>query len=142
MNPKAKMALGMGLVAFVATVMLLSALGVLKDEPSTSKPRTPAAVKPLTGSELACPGSAEEVRYVMGGTASRMNYTIETPTGSEQGVTVGTSKTFCFPARAFHYLSLQNDTEFGTVECSIEVDGLVVSQNKSAGAFVIAGCDD
>jgi hypothetical protein len=38
------------------------------------------------------------------------------------------------------YVSGQNATEYGTVTCRIKVDGNVVSQNTSSGAYSIATC--
>ncbi len=40
----------------------------------------------------------------------------------------------------FFYISAQNHEDKGTVTCTVEVDGQVVSINTSSGAYVIASC--
>ena len=40
----------------------------------------------------------------------------------------------------FVYLSVQNQQPAGSVTCRIAVDGVVVSENTSSGAYVIATC--
>jgi len=40
----------------------------------------------------------------------------------------------------FLYISAQNNQEYGSVTCIIEVDGVVVKRNTSSGGFTIATC--
>lgn len=134
------MALGIGLAALAATSIILHAAGLL----NTGKPRT-SATRPTavaTTSERACPGSSDEVRYQMIGSAVSMRFTVQTPIGTEQGSTTGGSKTFCFKTGAFHHLVLENEGDSGSVECSIVVNGVVKSDDRSFGPHVIAHCDD
>lgn len=41
---------------------------------------------------------------------------------------------------AFLYISAQNGKGYGSITCSIEVDGVVVKTNTSRGAYTIATC--
>ena len=41
----------------------------------------------------------------------------------------------------FVYISAQNEGEYGSVTCRITVDGVVVSENTSSGAYGIATCE-
>lgn len=45
-----------------------------------------------------------------------------------------------FRTGGFVYLSVQNKDSYGSVTCRIKVDGVVVSENTSDGAYVIASC--
>jgi len=90
-----------------------------------------------------------EVKYEVEGTASSVDITIETPSGTSQGsdkavplrTDAGNGITLSFPRGSFVYISAQNQGEDGTVTCRITVDGEVVSENTSSGAYSIASCD-
>lgn len=63
---------------------------------------------------------------------------IDLPMTNQAG---GVGLTFAgFRPGAFVYLSIQNKEGSGAVTCRILVDGKVVSENTSNGAYVIAGC--
>lgn len=49
-------------------------------------------------------------------------------------------ETFRADPGEFLYVSVQNRVESGTVACKIVVDGVVVEDAESSGAFVIATC--
>jgi hypothetical protein len=76
-----------------------------------------------------------------GGTPS-VDLTYQTPTGVGQvnGASTGWTVNYTMPDGGFMYVSGQNATEYGTVTCRIKVDGNVVSQNTSSGAYSIATC--
>lgn len=50
------------------------------------------------------------------------------------------SKTFDARPDAFLYISAQNDADHGTILCEILINGKIVKQSKSTGAYVIATC--
>jgi hypothetical protein len=89
-----------------------------------------------------------DVLYEVEGTASVVAVTIEKPSGTEQAnVSVPlTNKggtrglTLKFERGDFVYISAQNQGESGTVTCRITVDGEVLSENTSSGAYSIASC--
>jgi len=91
------------------------------------------------------------VVYYVEGTAPAVNITFSTPSGTSQysnqslplrtkegrlGVRLGD-----LPSGTFVAISAQNRDESGSVICRIEVDGAVISQNRSSGGYVIASCD-
>jgi hypothetical protein len=42
----------------------------------------------------------------------------------------------------FGYISVQNDSDFGSVTCVLIRNGVVIVQNTSNGAYAIATCHD
>jgi hypothetical protein len=95
------------------------------------------------------PAALSEVTYDVAGTAASVDVTIETPTGTSQA-TVDTPMmnkagtrglTFQFRPGSFVYVSAQNNGASGTVTCKIKVDGIVIAENQSQGAYSIATCD-
>jgi hypothetical protein len=93
----------------------------------------------LPDHERNCPGfGSVEVVYRSGG--SRGNFTAQMPTGMRQGMYAGPVRE-CFDRGAFVYFAVQNDTDRGSVSCSIQVDGATIAENTSVGAYVIASCD-
>ena len=82
-----------------------------------------------------------EVRYEVDGTASLVNITIEgSGGGTEQYSDVIPPWSYNFSAMKddFIYVSAQNQTATGSVTVRIKVDGDVVEQSSSNGAYVIA----
>ena len=89
------------------------------------------------------------VRYFVEGSAKSVSITFETPTGQQQhgGLSLpvtgedGKAGVF-FTAHAgdFVYIAAQNDGKAGNVKCRIEVDGDIVAENQSTGAYSIATC--
>lgn len=91
-----------------------------------------------------------EVLYEVDGSATTADLTLELPSGTSQqngvGVPVTTESgkhglTAKFPRGSFVYLSAQNGGDTGTITCRITVDGIVISENTSSGAYAIAACD-
>lgn len=90
-----------------------------------------------------------EVTYLLSGSATDADITIETPSGSTQrSVRVplinkaGTAGLiFTMPAGHFVYLSAQNSAGYGDITCVIEVDGKTVAQNTATGGYAVATCE-
>ena len=74
---------------------------------------------------------------------------VTTPTGTEQATPSLPLRnqagelgvTHEFGPGEFVYVSAQNEGEYGSVTCRITVDGVVVSENTSSGAYGIATCE-
>lgn len=89
------------------------------------------------------------VLYEVEGTALVAGLTMETPTGTSQvDVRVPMEDTSGSPGvtqkfnpGSFVYIAAQNQMEKGIVTCRITVDGVVISENTSSGAYGIATCD-
>lgn len=91
--------------------------------------------------EAAKYGSADVTYEVV--TYDGGDVTMKTPTGTSQQ-SVSTESIFRFndfDPGDFLYVSVQNDTDRGSVECSIYVDGERVSRNYSSSAYGIATCE-
>jgi len=91
------------------------------------------------------------VRYLVRGSARTADITYATSNGGtaqQNGVDVPLSRetdgaegiTYTMTEGAFVYISAQNGGEYGTIQCLIQVDGTVVLQNQSSGAYAIATC--
>lgn len=147
---------GSGWIPIVAVlVAVLGVLGfVLWRNSVDSAARRAAAVGALLGNSGGGTSygnsfpSSQQVTYKVsvngysanaGGAGADVTY--ETPSGTQQGeVPDGWSRTFTFDAGDFVYVSAQNNGQ-GTVTCTIEVDGRILSTNSSTGEFMIATCD-
>ena len=92
--------------------------------------------------------AAPEVKYEIQGTAKTAAVTYSTPSGTVQNtadlpmMNQSGSAGIRFTAEPGQslYVSAQNQGEHGTVECVISVDGVIVSDNTSSGAYTIAQC--
>jgi len=89
-----------------------------------------------------------EVTYEVDGSATSASVTMEMPSGTSQvsvdlpltnqdGDVGVTNK---FSRGSFVYISAQNKESYGSVTCRIKVDGAVISENTSSGAYAIATC--
>lgn len=89
-----------------------------------------------------------DVTYYVEGSAGTASLTMATPSGTEQATValplINTRGEIGVGHRAsrgeFLYISAQNQDESGTVTCRITLDGVVVSENTSSGAYGIASC--
>ena len=95
------------------------------------------------------PAPALRAVYEVEGSALSAGLTMSTPTGTQQN-TVGLplrntagEAGVGHTARSgeFLYISAQNQAQSGTVTCRITLDGDVVSENSSSGAYGIAQCE-
>lgn len=101
--------------------------------------------------ESECPGTKRQVIYNGESTAGYGDMTAAFPGGTRQsspdlpmrltGDTSAQGMHFCVSAGEFLYVSLQNPKDTGSIECSITVDGKLISRNSSSGGYVIASCD-
>lgn len=131
---------------FLPLVALLAATSTLAacadDEPAMTDAEAQALLEEISG--------PTSVVYEVEGTADSVSITIQTPSGSSQAANRAVPLTSDgspgieiagFTAGDFVYLSAQNEGEYGTVTCRISVDGDVVSEVTSTGAYTIATCD-
>ena len=90
---------------------------------------------------------ANHVEYQVTGTTKSASVTFQTPSGSSQAdvdlpmkTKTGGNLGFTGNPGQYLYISAQNQKSYGTVECTITVDGAVVAHNVADGAYVIATC--
>lgn len=129
------------LVALLAATTAFAACA--DDEPAMTDAEAQALLEEISG--------PTRVVYEVEGTADSVSITIQTPSGSSQAANRAVPLTSAagapgieidgFTAGDFVYLSAQNEGEYGTVTCRIRVDGDVVSEVTSTGAYTIATCD-
>lgn len=103
------------------------------------------------GPNLVAPTS-HTVVYKVGGTASQADITYRNSTGDtsqQDNIDVPLTRKSDggqglilenMHRGDFLYISAQNQDRYGSITCSIEVDGVVVKTNTSHGAFTIATC--
>lgn len=90
------------------------------------------------------------VLYEVEGTATGASLTIATPSGTRQVSDAAVPVTreasgergleMTVAPGEFLYISAQNNHDTGTITCRITVDGVVISENSSSGAYAIASC--
>jgi hypothetical protein len=96
------------------------------------------------GSDSSEPSIPEDgVYYQVSGTTSSASVTYRTSSGTSQAkVRVPWSnKISDLKPGAFLYVSAQNETKSGSVSCRIVVDGVIISENTSSGAFKVVSCE-
>ena len=83
-----------------------------------------------------------QVTYSVTGSSSEGTITYTTNSGTEQA-SAGPpwSRDLAIESGTFVYISAQNGSEFGSVTCTITVDGIVVSTNTSTADYGIAQCE-
>jgi hypothetical protein len=142
-------------VAVVAAVALMIAgcngndAGVEQSSRAASAPTAPAAA-PSSTQSTRC---TKNVTYHIEGTATGVNITSQNRQGNSeqhsakalplrdgdgnllQGVNAGS-----FSCGDFVYLSVQNNTDSGSVSCAIKADGVEIERATSSGGYVIATC--
>jgi hypothetical protein len=132
---------------FGLVVLALVVIGVIaNDREPRSDSTTQSSASPVT--------SDVTVLYEVEGTTNMASITISTPGGgtsqqsdidvpmSMKSATGGQAgMPLTFQPGEFLYISAQNSNDHGSVTCRITVDGVVVSENTSHGAYVIASCD-
>jgi hypothetical protein len=82
------------------------------------------------------------VTYVVTGSTNRasVTYSNSQDNTEQRDVLVPWEVTYTMAAGQFAYVSAQNDNDWGTIECVIELDGVAWEQAKSSGAYKIASC--
>lgn len=84
-----------------------------------------------------------EVTYSVGGSTTAASLTYENEGGNTEQkaqVRVPWATTFRVESGAFLYVSAQNTNESGGITCEIKLDGAVIEQASSDGAYTIATC--
>lgn len=91
----------------------------------------------------ACERQNHTVRYEIGGTADNIAITYRNATNATETANVNPPWTLEFQVQTFTQVSLvaQNLTQDGSVSCRIIVDGRVVSEGESPGAFKRVRCN-
>lgn len=87
---------------------------------------------------------SSSVRYVIEGTATSVDVTLNNETGgTEQYSSVWLPRTYYYSdfSDNFLYISAQNNGETGSVIVSIYIDGTKVKTSTSSGAYVIASAN-
>lgn len=92
-----------------------------------------------------------DVAYYVDGTAEVATITVKSPTDAHQEsgrsvpLTTGGgrrgSRPGCFARGDFVLVEARNDSDGGTIECWIEVDGVEVSRDSVSGHNAIAACN-
>ena len=86
-----------------------------------------------------------ELRYrVVGGSGVSASLTYRNATGDTEQVGnqgLPWEKTFTVRAGYFAYISAQNRHDSGGLGCEIWLDGVLMKQSSSSGAYVIASCN-
>jgi len=93
--------------------------------------------------EEAAARAGRGVLYSVGGSAMYATVTMTTPTGSQQkdvDLPFRGGFRFNFEPGQPVYASVQNQTGFNTVACTIRANGVVVSTNTSDAAYGVATC--
>ena len=82
------------------------------------------------------------VKYEISGSADEVSITMENETGNTEqfNTDLPFSKSFKVERGDFLYISAQNQGEYGTVTCTISVNGTVLETATSSGAYKIASC--
>lgn len=137
-KPRPRWRLISGIVVIGAVVMVVANLI------STSNRTTSSSSYTSTVS------STSEVLYEVEGTATSVDITMETPSGTSQGankkVPLANKETgkrgisLTMERGDFVYISAQNQGSSGTLTCKISVDGVVIAKVTSSGAYTIASC--
>jgi len=85
-----------------------------------------------------CKKDLKDVKYAV--YCASCDLTYENQGGNTEQITMSGSWDYEFPAEegTFVYLSAQNNNNSGTVSVQISVDGGVIEEASSSGAFVIA----
>jgi hypothetical protein len=130
------------IVGGFAVLAIAGAVGSHGGSTAKAADPAPAAASQSLGDQLRAVGG-HEVAYKVTGTTLAADLTITTRDGGTsqlQSSAVPFSHIEPMTSGQFFYISAQNHEDKGTVTCTVEVDGQVVSINTSSGAYVIASC--
>jgi hypothetical protein len=105
---------------------------------STAVPPMPALQKP----GIQAPAGKVRVDYLIFGSTNRASLTLSNATGNTEMITVRVpwSQMLIMEPGEYLYLSAQNERDRGSISCQIHVNGRVVEEANSSGAYVIASC--
>lgn len=119
----------------IADTTSLTFANIAQDLPGQSSGR------PLVTTTTRCGGS---VTYRLQGTARTVDITMRNAQGNTEQLS-NVALPWTKPLRnvdcgEFLYLSAQNQGTFGSVKCSISLNGTVIEEAESSGRYVIATC--
>ena len=118
---------------------------VLQDSAADVERDIERALEPETKLRVTVPTrkpSTYDIRYEVGGTAKSASITIANKQGNTEQRTIKPTwiTQFKAPDGQFVYVSAQNDTDKGQINCRIYQDGKLKEQAQSNGAYAIATC--
>lgn len=123
------------LIGIGVACIVLVAIGINQANEGDTSPRTSVTVDLLP---------RRDVSARLSGTARSLSLTIDNGSGNmSQGTNKANNQTVDLGQLrrgTFVYISAQNEGDTGTVRCEILVDGVVVEEAESSGAYVIASC--
>lgn len=132
------------MTAIIGILIVLCLLGNVVNGDSKPSAETVASSAPRVYVPRASYAPATyEVTYSVGGSTTAASLTYENEGGNaEQKAQVGVpwATTFRVESGAFLYVSAQNKNESGSITCEIKLDGAVIEQASSDGAYTIATC--
>ena len=140
MSPKKRGGLSLSWKIAFAVLAVVLAVGVFTQFRSGTK---------VGGTSSSSVASPRTVTFEVTGTALYVNITLRAgKTKTQQSDVVvpmksklGNPLTYSAYPGDFLYISAQNQGEYGSVTCTIKVDGVTLISNTSSGAYVIATCD-
>jgi hypothetical protein len=90
----------------------------------------------------ACEVKDVNVRYEVGGTAAEINVTYRNETGAVEQRDVQGSWSYEFQSKQGQLVTLRaaNRTSSGTVTCRVLIDGVVLKEGESEGAWKFVDC--
>ncbi len=105
----------------------------------TPPPKTPAAVRVNNDVlEYHVTGTATAANVTYSSASGTVQNTVDVPMKNQSGGVGVIMKGAAIPT--FAYISAQNDGASGSVTCKIVLNGTVVAENTSTGAYKIATC--
>jgi hypothetical protein len=86
--------------------------------------------------------TTRKVKYSITGTTNSASLTLSNPDGGTEqyDVVVPWEKSYSMYPGDFVYISGQNNRDHGSITCQNFVDGNVMKESNSSGAYVIASC--
>lgn len=94
------------------------------------------------GTTTTASSGTAQVVYTISGSSEAGTITYSTASGIEQADAAPPwTRTITVPNGTPVTVSAQNGSEFGSVTCSINVDGVVISSNTSTADYGVASCD-
>ena len=124
----------------LSVVAALGIVGIIAGQDHSGNP----AAAPAPAAYVAPSYTPPKVVYSISGSfPGGVSVTMQAPTGTVQSEFHGAGivGTYTFDPGSFVYLSAQNESDSGSITCTVKEDGQVISTNTSTGAYVIAQCD-
>jgi hypothetical protein len=141
--PPAKMPLGTKLAIGVAVVIFILLGGVFVEAMiSPSRPFVRASSTGYSSAPASYQVTYRVAGYKSSGSITYANAGGDTEMRGEEYFSDAQpwEKTFSAKPGAFVYVSVQNKKDYGVVSCAILLNGTVLKESRSEGAYVIASC--